>query len=159
MLQLLALTALEIVLGVDNLIINSVLAERLPPADQARARRIGLLAAMVLRLGMLFAIGWLLGLDEALFSIGPLDFSGKDLLLMGGGGFLVYQSGNALLALRRGGIDGEIDTLPEPATWASVMTQMMAMNIVFSLDSVITAIGVTDRIWVMVIRNRCFSRL
>jgi len=148
--QLLALTTIEIVLGVDNLIINSVLAEQLPVNDQAKARRIGLIAAMALRLALLFAVGWIMGLGGTLFSIGRMGFSGKDLLLIGGGGFLLYQSGTALLAMQSGSVKGDIDTLPKPATWSRVMTQMMAMNLVFSLDAIITAIGVTDHVWVMV---------
>lgn len=150
-LQLLALILLEIILGVDNLIINSVLADRLPAEKRALARRIGLVSAMALRLALLFTIDWLLGLDETLIHLGRLDLTGKDLLLIGGGAFLIYQSGSALIELRSGTIDGDVDTLPATASWSQVLGQMMLMNLVFSLDAVITAIGVTDHLWVMVV--------
>ena len=150
--QLLGLIALEVILGVDNLIIISVLADRLPPNQRARGRRVGLFIAMGLRLLLLFAIDWLMAQTNELFSIGKTTFSFKDLILIVGGGFLLYQSGKALLEIRsEGGDAGTISESAEQASWSGVMVQMALMNIVFSIDAVITAIGVTDHVWVMAV--------
>ncbi len=141
------LTFLEIVLGVDNIIFISILSGKLPPDQQVRARRVGLLGAMLMRVGLLFSLAWLARLTEPIFTLGR-PFSGRDLVLIGGGLFLLGKSTFEM----HGTLEGEEEHAPGrvAASFASVIAQIMLLDIVFSLDSVITAIGMVDDRRVMV---------
>ncbi len=148
LIALLTLTVLEIVLGVDNVIFISILSAKLPKAQQQRARRVGLMGAMLMRIALLFSISWMARLVDPLFSIGQFAFSGRDLILLGGGLFLLAKATYEIhdkLEGEEGHASGKV-----AATFASVITQVMILDIVFSLDSVITAIGMADHLGVMV---------
>jgi predicted tellurium resistance membrane protein TerC len=141
------LTFLEIVLGVDNVIFISILSGKLPPEQQPRARRLGLLGAMGTRVLLLFSLAWVIRLTEPLFTIGR-DFSGRDLILIFGGLFLLGKSTYEIhdkLEGEEGHASGKV-----AASFASVIIQIMVLDIVFSLDSVITAVGMVDELWVMI---------
>jgi predicted tellurium resistance membrane protein TerC len=142
------LTFLEIVLGVDNIIFISILSGKLPPADQPRARRIGLLGAMVTRIGLLFSLAWIIRLTAPLFTVLEQEISGRDLILIGGGLFLI---GKATYEIHDK-LEGEEGHASKrvPSSFASVILQIMLLDIVFSLDSVITAVGMVDEFPVMV---------
>lgn len=145
---LLTLTALEIVLGVDNIIFISVLAGKLPRAQQARARTIGLLAAMLMRIALLFSLSWLSRLTAPLFTVVGLDISGRDLILLLGGLFLIAKSTWEIHENLEGSTHGAREKAV--ASFGSLIVQIMLLDIVFSLDSVITAIGMARQIGVMV---------
>jgi len=146
--SLLTLTALEIVLGIDNLIFLSILSDRLPEAQRARARRIGLLLALGGRLALLTAINWIIGLTSPLFSLFDITISWRDIILIGGGLFLLVKATTEMHHLVEGaGKDGP--TRP-PATFTSVILQILALDLVFSLDSILTAVGMTDHLPVMI---------
>ena len=146
---LLTLTALEIVLGIDNLIFISVAADRLPRDKQALARRLGLVGALVMRLALLASVAWIVSLKAPLFAAFGFSFSWRDLILICGGAFLVYKGTQEIHEHIEGNqFDGD-----EPprvtATLARVIASIMALDIVFSLDSVITAVGMSDDFSVM----------
>lgn len=146
---LLSLTAMEIVLGIDNIIFISILASRLPKEQRGPARIIGLALAMLTRIALLFSLSWVMSLKEPLFEVANHGFSGRDLLLIAGGGFLIYKATKEI----HGKIEGEEDELASKgnASFAGVLVQIMLLDIVFSLDSVITAVGMVDQIWIMVV--------
>jgi predicted tellurium resistance membrane protein TerC len=148
LLALVTLTFLEIILGVDNVIFISILSGKLPRRDQQKARRTGLLAAMVMRIGLLMSIAWIVRLTAPLFTIVGRDISGRDLILIGGGLFLL---GKATLEIheRLEGEDAHGSTRTAPS-FGAVIVQIMLLDIVFSLDSVITAVGMAEDISVMV---------
>jgi predicted tellurium resistance membrane protein TerC len=148
LLALVTLTFLEIVLGVDNVIFISILSGKLPARDQPRARRVGLLGAMLMRIALLFSIVWVVRLTAPLFSIAGRDISGRDLILIGGGLFLLAK---ATLEIHER-LEGEEQHGPARAapSFGAVIAQVMALDIVFSLDSVITAVGMADDISIMV---------
>jgi predicted tellurium resistance membrane protein TerC len=142
------LTFLEIVLGVDNIIFISILSGKLPPAQQPRARRIGLLGAMLTRVLLLFSLAWIIRLTEPWFTVLGRGISGRDLILILGGLFLMAKSTHEIhdkLEGEEGHASGRV-----AASFASVIIQIMLLDIVFSLDSVITAVGMVDELWVMV---------
>jgi predicted tellurium resistance membrane protein TerC len=145
---LVTLTVLEIVLGVDNVIFISILADKLPDGQQRRARRLGLTLAMVTRIGLLFSVSWIVRLTEPLFAVAGHDFSGRDLTLLVGGLFLLAKSTFEIHESLEGeeGHQGAKVT----ASFASVIAQILVLDMVFSLDSVITAVGMVDEIGVMV---------
>jgi len=145
---LLTLTALEIVLGVDNVIFISILSNKLPAEQQDRARMVGLGAAMFMRIALLFAISWLVGLTEPWFEVLGQEFSGRDLILLVGGLFLLYKATTELHEKLEGAEAGKATAAA--ASFAGVIAQIMILDIVFSLDSVITAVGMADDIGVMV---------
>ena len=149
--SLLTLTILEIVLGIDNLIFISIVAGRLPAHQQARARTVGLSLALFMRLALLASIAWLVGLTATVFSIGGHGFSWRDLILAGGGLFLLYKGTKEIHELVEGGDHGEAtgEAPKRKVTFASVIGQIIVLDIVFSLDSVITAVGMADNLWVM----------
>jgi predicted tellurium resistance membrane protein TerC len=146
---LLTLTVLEIVLGVDNIIFISILSGKLPQAQQEKARRLGLLLAMLMRIALLFSIAWVTRLRQPLFAVVDHNVSGRDLVLILGGLFLLAKSTHEI----HGNLEGEGDhgTARAVSSMASVITQIMLLDIVFSLDSVITAIGMAEHLTVMVI--------
>jgi predicted tellurium resistance membrane protein TerC len=149
---LLTLTALEIVLGVDNIVFISILVGRLPEHQRQRARVLGLAFAMLTRIGLLLSLAWIMTLTEPLFSIPMLgrDVSGRDLILIGGGLFLLWKSVHEI----HGSLEGEEDehaAATVRAGFAAVIVQIAIIDIVFSLDSVITAVGMVDEVAIMVI--------
>src|SRR5262245_24752760 len=139
---LVTLTVLEIVLGVDNVIFVSILAGKLPPAQRDRARRVGLIAAMFMRLALLWSIVWVSRLTTPLFSILEREISGRDIILIGGGLFLLAKATFEVHEKLEGA--GEHGKARAAATFGSVIAQVMLLDIVFSLDSVITAIGMAN---------------
>ncbi|HUG15453.1 MAG TPA: TerC family protein [Thermomicrobiales bacterium] len=145
---LLTLTTLEIVLGIDNIIFISILAEKLPPAQQQRARLVGLGLAMFMRIALLFSLAWVIGLTAPWFELLGRDFSGRDLILLGGGLFLLGKATFEIhdkLEGEQGHASGRV-----AASFTAVIIQIMLLDIVFSLDSVITAVGMADDVEVMV---------
>lgn len=148
-LALITLIVLEIVLGIDNIIFISILAGKLPQEDQQRARSWGLILAMVTRILLLFSITWVMQLVNPLFTAGGVEISGRDLILIIGGIFLIYKSTHEIHNKLEGEDEGEND-VKKVVSFASVIVQIMILDIVFSLDSVITAVGMTDHLWIMV---------
>jgi len=144
----LTLTVLEIVLGVDNIIFISILAGKLPQEQQARARTVGLALALITRILLLASIVWIARLTAELFQVAGHGFSGRDLILLGGGLFLLAKSSTEI----HGKLEGEEGRAVKgkAATFRSVITQILILDVVFSLDSVITAIGLADQIGVMI---------
>jgi predicted tellurium resistance membrane protein TerC len=142
------LTFLEIVLGVDNVIFISILSGKLPADQQPRARRLGLLGAMVTRVMLLFSLAWIIRLTEPWFTVVGQEISGRDLILIGGGLFLLGKSTYEI----HDKLEGEEGHASNrvAASFASVIVQIMLLDIVFSLDSVITAVGMVDELWVMI---------
>ena len=148
-LGLLTLTALEIVLGIDNVVFISILANKLPAEQSDRARKIGLLLAMVARIALLFSISWLARLTAPIFSVLGQEISGRDLVLIAGGLFLLAKSTYEIHDKLEGGHESAAKKVAP--SMASVLVQIMLLDVVFSLDSVITAIGMVDQLAVMVI--------
>jgi predicted tellurium resistance membrane protein TerC len=144
-----ALLTLEIVLGVDNVVFISILASKLPVEQQDKARKIGLLAAGGMRIVLLLAIGWIITLKKELFSIGSVGFSGKELILLAGGLFLIYKATKEIHH-KLEGEEGTTSAKTAP-TIAAVIGQVLLLDLVFSVASVITAVGMTTYVPVMVI--------
>ena len=145
---LLTLTTLEIVLGIDNIVFISILAGKLPQAQRERARIIGLSLAMLMRIALLFSISWVIGLTDPIFAVFDHDISGRDLILIGGGLFLLYKATAEIHEKLEG--EEEHGAGRAAASFASVIVQILLLDIVFSLDSVITAVGMADDLGVMV---------
>lgn len=148
---LITLIILEIVLGIDNLVFIAILAEKVPPEQRDKARIVGLSLALVMRLGLLFAISWLVTLTKPFISVFDLTFSGRDLILLFGGLFLVYKAVIELHEKIEGKPEVKITTNVVYASFAAVVAQIVILDAVFSLDSVITAIGMVDNIYVMMV--------
>jgi len=148
LIALLTLTFLEVVLGVDNVIFISILSGKLPPHQQSKARRTGLLAAMGMRILLLLSITWIMRLTQPLFSVIGREISGRDLILICGGLFLIYKS-TIEIHDKLEGEEGHGSTKVAP-TFGSVILNIMVLDIVFSLDSVITAVGMADDVSVMI---------
>ena len=146
---LLTLTVLEIVLGIDNIVFISILAGKLPVDQRERARKLGLSLAMLLRIGLLLSIAWVLRLTTPLFSVVGQDISGRDLILLGGGLFLIAKSTHEIHVNLEGDIEG--GTTRVAASFGAVLVQILLLDIVFSLDSVITAVGMAEDVAVMVL--------
>lgn len=146
---LVALLTLEIVLGVDNVVFISILANKLPEGEQDKARRVGILAAGGMRVLLLLAVGWIITLKSELFELFGRSFSGKSLILLAGGLFLIYKATKEIHH-KLEGEDEHAEARVAP-TFAAVIAQVMLLDLVFSIDSVITAVGMTDIIPVMVI--------
>jgi len=145
------LTALEIVLGIDNIIFLSVLVSRLPPARRNVARRLGLALAMITRIVLLLSLTWMMRLTEPLFTLWQ-EISGRDLILIGGGLFLLWKSVHEIHVALEGEEDDESGApRVKAAGFAGVLVQIALIDIVFSLDSVITAVGLADQVAVMVL--------
>lgn len=148
------LAALEVVLGVDNIIFIAILAGRLPAHQRERARRIGLAGAFASRLGLLATISWIVKLDRPLFHIAGEGFSGKELILLAGGIFLLYKATKEIHhKLEAANDDGGGATIHAAATFGGVIFQIVLLDMVFSIDSVITAVGMTSHIWIMIAAN------
>ena len=147
--SLVTLTALEVVLSVDNLVVIAILVGRLPREQQAFARKVGMTLALVPRLVLLLAIGWVLSLNEPLFYAFGHAFSGKDLIMIVGGGFLIYKA-TLEIHVNLEGVTGEA-TEKVYGSLVAVVTQIALINLVFSIDSIITAVGLATEIWVMAV--------
>ncbi len=152
MMSLLTLTVMEVVLGIDNIIFISLLAGRLPAEQRDKARQLGLGLAAVMRVGLLFGVAWLASLTAPLFQVAGIDISVKSLILLAGGLFLLYKSTKE--------IHHKIEQADESGikaglsmTFASVITQIILIDLVFSIDSIITAIGMTQNTLIMIIAN------
>ncbi len=145
---LVTLTVLEIVLGVDNVVFISILSGKLAPELRERARRVGLSLAMLMRIGLLFSITWVIGLTAPLLTIAGNELSGRDLILIAGGLFLLGKATSEIHEL----LEGEPAHGPPraAASFGAVIAQILALDLVFSLDSVLTAVGLAEQLWVMV---------
>lgn len=148
LLALVTLTFLEIVLGVDNVIFISILSGKLPAAQQPRARRTGLLAAMAMRIVLLMSIAWIIKLTAPFFTILGREISGRDLILIGGGLFLLAKATLEIHEKLEG--DDQHDSPRAAPSFGAVIGQIMVLDIVFSLDSVITAVGMAEDLEIMV---------
>ena len=145
---LLTLTALEIVLGIDNIVFITILAGKLPPRDRHRARQMGLAVAMISRILLLLSISWIMGLTQPLVTVAGNGLSGRDVILLVGGMFLIWKATREIHEKVED--EEDHDTRPTKVSFASVIFQIMLLDIVFSLDSVITAVGMADDIGVMI---------
>jgi len=143
------LAALEIVLGIDNLIFISILAGKLPPDQQDFARKMGIAAALVSRLVLLFALTWIMKLTAPLFQVAGNEFSGKDLVLIFGGLFLIFKATREIHDKLEGADDMPVAPVAA-TTFSAVILQIMLVDLVFSLDSIITAVGMVDELAIMV---------
>ena len=142
------LTALELVLGIDNIVFISILVDKLDPVQRERARRLGLFMAMFMRVGLLLVLSWIVGLVAPLFTVAGQAISGRDIILIAGGLFLIYKSTGEIHQSLEGETGHASATVK--ATFAAVIVQIMVVDMVFSLDSIITAVGMVDRIEVMI---------
>ncbi len=142
------LTALELVLGIDNIIFISILVDRLPPERREFTRRVGLGLAMFMRIALLLTLAWLVGLTAPFFTILGEEISGRDLILIAGGAFLIWKATGEIHGLMEGEEHGPERKLA--STFAGVLTQIAIIDLVFSLDSIITAVGMVDEIPVMI---------
>jgi predicted tellurium resistance membrane protein TerC len=142
------LTALELVLGIDNVIFISILVDKLPPHQREFARKIGLFAAMFMRVGLLLMLTWIIGMTSPLFEVMGNEFSGRDLVLLLGGLFLLWKSVGEIHQMLEG-VHAERKGVVH-AAFGVVILQIMLVDLVFSLDSIITAVGMVDRIEIMV---------
>jgi predicted tellurium resistance membrane protein TerC len=148
---LLTLTSLEIVLGIDNIIFISILADRLPESQQARARTVGLSLAMIMRILLLLSISWVIGLTAPIFSLFGEELSGRDLILIVGGLFLLGKATFEVHEKLEGSEEHEeAGAGRKTASFASVIVQILLLDVVFSLDSVITAVGMADEVSIMI---------
>jgi predicted tellurium resistance membrane protein TerC len=145
----LTLCLLEIVLGIDNLIFISILTNKLPAEKQAKARQLGLSLALLMRIALLFSITWVMGLKSDLFNIGNIGISGRDLILILGGLFLMYKSVKEIHEKVENADEKETE-LKQNVSFNAVIIQIVVVDLVFSLDSVITAVGMVDEISVMI---------
>lgn len=144
------LTALEIVLGIDNIVFIAILSDKLPENQQEKARRVGLGMALISRILLLLSLTWIMRLTEPIFSVFAFDISGRDIILILGGLFLLGKS-TLEIHEKLEGEEAHGDAGAVKATYASVIVQIMLLDVVFSLDSVITAIGLVDQVAIMII--------
>ena len=145
---LITLIALELVLGIDNIIFISILVDRLPHQRREMARKLGLFLAMFMRVGLLFVLSWVIGLTQPLFTLLSQEISGRDSILIAGGMFLLWKSTREVHQLLEGG--EYAPSARVQATFSGVIVQIILIDIVFSLDSIITAVGMVDEIAIMV---------
>ena len=146
---LVTLAALEIVLGIDNIVFISILAGKLPKDQEPKARRLGLAAAMITRILLLLSLSWVIGLTEPLFTVLDIEISGRDLILLIGGLFLIYKATHEIHE-RLEGTEEAKSVTQTPPSFNAVIFQIALLDIVFSLDSVITAVGMAQQLWVMI---------
>jgi len=148
---LVTLTGMEIVLGIDNIVFISILVSKLPESQQAKARSIGISLALGLRLALLFSISWLMGLTEPFFEVFEKGFSGRDLILIGGGLFLLGKATLEIHEKLESGAETKEAAVGGHSSFKWIIFQILILDIVFSLDSVITAVGMAQQIWIMVV--------
>jgi predicted tellurium resistance membrane protein TerC len=149
LISLLTLSVLEIVLGIDNIIFISIIANKLPAQEQNKARTIGLLLALVMRIILLFSISWIVGLKKALFHVGDFAVTGRDLILFGGGIFLLYKTTIELHNKVQGYEEDSISVRTE--TFGAIVLQIVMIDIVFSFDSILTAVGLVRNLLIMIL--------
>jgi predicted tellurium resistance membrane protein TerC len=142
------LTALELVLGIDNIIFISILVDKLPKEKQEIARRIGLFLAMFMRIALLLLLSWIVGLTEPIFTVTSFEITGRDLILISGGLFLIWKSTGEVHQLLEG--EEGVESRKVAASFAGVIAQIMVIDLVFSLDSIITAVGMVSEVAVMI---------
>jgi predicted tellurium resistance membrane protein TerC len=147
--SLLTLTAMEIVLGIDNIVFISVLVSRLPAESSKKARQIGLALALIFRIALLVVLSWLIGLTEPVVTVFGLSLSWRDLILLAGGLFLIYKSTHEI----HQGVEGshEDGQKPVQASFAAIVSQIIVIDMVFSVDSIITAIGMAEHVEIMIL--------
>jgi predicted tellurium resistance membrane protein TerC len=148
--SLVTLMALEIVLGIDNLVFISILAGRLPPEQQSKARKVGLALALLTRLALLTVLAWIVTLTKPFITVMGFELSWRDVILIAGGLFLLYKATHEIHTEVEGDAEDK-GPAKTAATFMAVVTQIAIIDIVFSLDSVITAVGMADQLWVMVV--------
>ncbi|MFY8020978.1 MAG: TerC family protein [Bacteroidia bacterium] len=144
---LLSLIALETILGIDNIIFISILTDKLPAEKRDKLRYWGLGLAMVIRLILLAILSWILKLDNTLFSVADINLSGKDLILLGGGLFLLFKSTKEIYHQTEE--DGEPDIKPKKGSFGKLLLEVLLLDLVFSIDSIITAVGMVSELWIM----------
>lgn len=149
LIALLTLTFLEIVLGVDNIIFISIVSNKLPEEQRAKARNIGLFMALILRVGLLFGITWIISFSEPLFSLFDHPFSGRDLILAGGGLFLMAKS-TIEINHKMEVLEGHEEEKTVVANLAATIAQIVLLDVIFSFDSILTAVGLTDQLTIMI---------
>lgn len=145
----LTLTALELVLGIDNIIFISILVEKLPKEKREFARRLGLFLAMFMRIGLLATLAWIASMTAPLFSIGEQSFSGRDIILLAGGIFLIWKSVQEIHQLLEGEEEGSVNKAVAH-TFMGIIVQIIIIDLVFSLDSIITAVGMVKELPIMI---------
>ena len=149
LISLLTLSVLEIVLGIDNIIFISIIAGKLPPNRQGKARTIGLMLALLMRIALLFSISWIVGLKESLFTIGEFGVTGRDMILFAGGVFLLYKTTIELHNKIQGYDEDEMKVKKE--TFNAIVLQIVLIDIVFSFDSILTAVGLVTNLLIMIL--------
>lgn len=147
--SLLTLTILEIVLGIDNVIFISIVAGRLPVDQQAKARQVGLMLAMGMRIVLLCGLAWIVHLTKPLFAVSGFEVSWRDIIMVGGGLFLLVKGTREIHHVMEGPTSGDTTSVKE-ATFTAIILQILMLDVVFSLDSVITAVGMSDHLPVMI---------
>ncbi len=145
---LISLIALEVILGIDNIIFISILADKLPDSQRNKLRTWGILLAMVMRLLLLAVISWILKLDKTLFTLFDIEFSGKGLILILGGLFLIYKSTKEIYHKTEEASD-DTPIVPKQASFGRLLSEVILLDLVFSIDSIITAVGMVQQLWVM----------
>jgi predicted tellurium resistance membrane protein TerC len=150
LISLVSLSAMEIVLGIDNIIFIAILSQRVAPDQRTKVRRTGLVLALGMRLGLLFALSWIMRLTAPLFTLLGTAISGRDLVLLVGGLFLIGKSTHEIYDKLEGDHPADGETSGKGGPIAGVLIQIMLLDIVFSLDSVITAVGMAPELWIMV---------
>ena len=144
-----ALILIEVVLGIDNVVFIAVVSEDLPEEQRPRARTLGLIAAMCMRILLLFAISWVMGLTKTLFTIFTMEVSGRDVILLAGGLFLIGKATQEIYKKVEGAAEQHHDK--QVQTFRGVLIQIVLLDLVFSLDSVITAVGMVRELWMMIV--------
>ncbi|MFM8432508.1 MAG: TerC family protein [Bacteroidota bacterium] len=147
LIPLVSLIALEVILGIDNIIFISILADKLPENQRNRLRVTGIGLAMVMRLGLLAFISWIMKLDTTLFRLFDIDFSGKGIILIVGGVFLIYKSTREIYLKTEAHEEGP--RLPVTVSFSRMLSEVIVLDLVFSIDSIITAVGMVQELWVM----------
>lgn len=150
LISLLSLTLMEVVLGIDNIIFISILCNRLPENRQQKARNLGLVLALLMRIMLLFAITWLVGLTEPFLTLFDFDFTYRDIILMAGGLFLIYKS-TTEIHHKLEGEETDVKNSPKISGFTSVIFQIILLDIVFSFDSILTAVGLVDNVMIMIV--------
>ncbi len=148
LIPLLSLISLEVILGIDNVIFISILADKLPEAQKDKLRFWGLGLAMLIRLLLLTAISWILKLDSVLFTLFEIDFSGKGLILLAGGLFLIYKSTKEISHKTENPNDNELKNI-KTGSFKRLLSEVIILDLVFSIDSIITAVGMVQHLWIM----------
>ena len=148
LIPLLSLIALEVILGIDNIIFISILADKLPESQRNKLRFYGIGLAMVMRLALLAFISWILKLDKTLFSLFEIDFTGKGIILILGGLFLIYKSTKEIYH-KTESLQNDQSTLPKVGSFGKLLGEVILLDLVFSIDSIITAVGMVNELWVM----------